>query len=658
MRLTLGWLVPVCFFSMTMASAAAFAATPAVDCQSAARDLNVPFNQFIKPYLEGCVRAAAPVSSLRTGEAALDEDLSVHGQRRHVADVEVNFDTLPEWSDAEIMQYFVATRDDRYLVATDRPDMPRRISWLYPDDGCYARAEQLIGRVSDAGMNPPHKLWAFGDLRVYTSNYPSGVVGWVYHVVPIVKNSAKEPVVLDAAISPCKPLPWKTWLGLMVDDMSTYDLDNDWNGVAVSDEHAYGHGDLAFGQPPTTPSHRDMSLQAEQENFLLDHHFDEVREWGRQVELDRDPFAVLGSTPPWSGSGCTFTEVTYATVDIAAGDSASAIATCPFATLNVGGGFMSSTPGLLISKNARLDNGWEIAAKNTGAVTQALAASAVCLTGAPTAATVSTVTGTAVSIPRLGYNSSTAACSSGVLVGGGYSTTVSGTPPSIMRIYNDGRTTSTGSTWQVSAYNTTGSSRSITPYAYCLNGTSFSASQTSGILHPEGIATAFCPSPLQTLGGGFVFPRSTNYYVATMNYQRQGHAYDVDMLPGPANPDPNAKAYGQCLYDPAPPPFCTEETATDMGAEHSTTSARGNSCLKITRYPGSWVGSVIVQAQANGSGYPIPFTWTHCTDSGNGSITGDWTQYTLRPATSNCTTVIDLNGASSARVSLTWWANG
>jgi len=64
-------------------------------------------------------------------------------------------------------------------------------------------------------------------------------------------------------------------------------------------------------------------------------------------------------------------------------------------------------------------NGWEIDAKNVGSTSASLTSSAVCLVGAPTKASVKTVTGSKVTIGKGAYNSTTATCSSGVLVGGG-----------------------------------------------------------------------------------------------------------------------------------------------------------------------------------------------------------------------------------------------
>jgi hypothetical protein len=609
----------------------------------------------LQTFIETCrSRAAARLSTSATDSPST---VDVYDSRSTVNDLD--FTNVPTWSDADIVSQFASIRDVRYMTNSSNPTFQRRITWEYPDNGCYARAEQFDVEANAAGKTRPYKIFAFvrnPSLRVYTPNAlpPADSVTWWYHVVPLVKNSAGEPIVFDPAISPCKPLPYKTWLATMVDDMAYYDDIADpsaggaGNGVAVSDSGAYGPFDPVTGATPQSA----LSLTEEQDEFL-------PLEWERQTACGRDPSVVLGPSPPWSGNACVFTETRYTTIDVPGNSSASATVTCPFATLSVGGGFLSATspwPPLLISKNAKKDNGWEIDATNTTAGSKALTASAVCLTGAPMNATVTTVTGPMSWIQNNSYNSTAASCSSGILVGGGFSTNVAGSPSSIMKIYSNSRTASTGNTWQVSAYNTTGSTRTVTPYAYCLTNSTFSVSQTSGSLSPEGIAVASCSAPLVTLGGGFAFPRAADYKVVTMD--NEGQVYAVDMLPPPESTDPNAKAYAECLGVPTPT-TCTVATAINMGAEHSMTTVAGDGCLKITQYPGSWVHSIILQAQANGSGYPIPLTWSNCSNNGSSnSITGDWTQSSLGPINNTCTTLIDLNGSSSARVTFTWWGNG
>jgi len=235
--------------------------------------------------------ARGNAESVRNLSTALDGDVSSH--RATLA--ELNFADVPIWSDTDINEQFSRARDDRYLTQFDaaEPDFPRRMSWLFPDDGCFARAEQVDVRVAEAGKERPYKLFAFGDLRVKTDNSPEGWVYWRYHVVPVVKNGAGEPIVFDPALSPCKPLPYKQWLALMVDKITDYDNVAGGFGVALGDSWAYWPNSLPSGER----SHSDDSLIDLQGNYLAE-------EWKRQSELGRDPTVILGEQPPWSGDAC------------------------------------------------------------------------------------------------------------------------------------------------------------------------------------------------------------------------------------------------------------------------------------------------------------------------------------------------------------------
>lgn len=391
--------IGMCILGSTGAAAAA-APAPGADCLDPRRDPSVDHRE----YSEACFGRRARAMNL--GASSLGTGV-VYEAKTDLATAAAYLAEAPTWTDAQIQAEFTKTRDARYLYDSDTPDFARRLSWLYPDDGCYARAEQVVEMAEDAGLAKPYKLFAFGPLVVDTPNHPYGSVSWWYHVVPVVKNTAGEPIVLDAAINPCGPLAWKDWLATMVDDISVFDDLSSGNGVSVSDDAAYGPGSLVLDDPDgrgAEPTVNEIqSLSALQDGYLLD------AEWARQSELRREPAVWLGGASPWL-SGCT--------------------------------------------------------------------------------------------VP------------------------------------------------------------------------------------------------------------------------------------------------------------CTEATATDLGAEHSITAVSGNACLKVTRYPGSWVGAVVVQPQGNGTGYPIPFAWTNCTNAGVSNVSADWTQTSLRPANSSCTTVIELKGSSSASVKLTWWANG
>ena len=538
MRKTTYLLLVLCLLVPVTASAAQSSGQPTLDCKSA-----VPPKMDFKTFDDTCRTMAAAErarsSELRTeaatgGAAAA---VAVYDSRTTVAGL--SFANVPTWSDSDILAQFPTTRDKRYMTTSDNPSFQRRISWMFPEDGCFSRAEQLDVQAAQAGKTRPYKLYAFGRnplLRVYTNNTSSGMVNWWYHVVPVVKNSAGEPIVFDAALSPCKPLPWKKWLAMMVGDMALYDNVAAGNGVALGDSWSYNPYSLVSGEP----SHSAESLTDQTGAYL-------PAEWNRQIELGRDPNVVLGASPPWGGYNCVMTEVELSTLAVPSNTSATVSTRCPFATVAVGGGLQLSGQNFAVSKNAMNGNAWEVTARNNSGSSQQLSASAVCLTGAPSNASISTIMGNVVNINANSYNTSTASCGIATLVGGGFVTTLGQNPSSVMRIYTNGRT-STGNAWQVSAYNTTTTAKTITAYAYCLLNTNFTFSQSSGNLSAGGIASASCTNPKHTMGGGFVFPRTTAYTV--MNMQNFGSKYDVDMTPAPVAGDANAKAYAECLTHP------------------------------------------------------------------------------------------------------------
>jgi hypothetical protein len=501
------------------------AASAAIDCNSPYRDPGKSLSQFMREYREACsphIALAAP----------------------NVADSKVrmssaSFSNVPTWSDADILGQFNAIRDRRYMFGTSAPSVQRRISWMYPDDGCYTRAEQIVGQAGDAGKARPYKLFAFGSLRVYTPNTASGLITWWYHVVPIVKNGAGEVIVLDPSIETCRPLRWKDWLALMTDNLSNFDLGGEW-GVTVADPNAYVPGSLVTGEP----SHRTESLNSQQGGFLN-------LEWNRQVSLGRDPNVVLAASPPWGNKACVTSFTQGNRVNVPGNSSATSLAKCPYGTLAVGGGLAPDTSSVLVTRSARNGNGWEVVARNRSSSTSALWSEVTCLQGAGSSASITTVTGSKVTIARNAFNSTTATCSSGQLVGGGFLTTVGGSPSSIMKIYLNGRTASTGQSWRISGFNTSSGSRDLTSYAYCLRNVSTSVSQADGVLtsFEEGVSYAWCPGDHITLGGGFTMPRTASYSAASM-WNNQDGAFGVWFDPAPAGGDPNARAYAECMTKP------------------------------------------------------------------------------------------------------------
>ena len=186
-----------------------------------------------------------------------------------------------EWSSRESPQEaFRKIRDLRSL----RPAgslIDRRPSWLYPDDGCFARAEVAAQELVQLGFPKPNKIFAFGDLEVRSKNALGGLVSWWYHVVPAYKYKGKI-IIFDPAIEPQKPLALSEWLQRMTGN-TTGEIE-----LAVCDSTALGPDSQCFD---------DSSLNREKVLKLQAPYLE--REWTRLEELGRNPFRELGEHPPW-----------------------------------------------------------------------------------------------------------------------------------------------------------------------------------------------------------------------------------------------------------------------------------------------------------------------------------------------------------------------
>lgn len=200
-----------------------------------------------------------------------------------------NFSNVPYWTDAEIKTVFRALRDERFLAWTQESWFPRRISWMYPDDGCWTRAEVFAGAAKNRGLSKPYRLYSFGNLVVSGSPNEDptdndSVVMWNWHVVPLVRSaSSGMPYALDPAIEPTRPLPWQEWLLRQVPT-----LNDVW--VVVADQNAYHPSSPVTGGPDRFAD--GLTAQQEQFGYLW---YESVR----QNDLGADPNLVLGDYPPW-----------------------------------------------------------------------------------------------------------------------------------------------------------------------------------------------------------------------------------------------------------------------------------------------------------------------------------------------------------------------
>ena len=192
---------------------------------------------------------------------------------------------LPEavvWENYDVLlERFKKVRNLRWMKTVDQPDFARRISWLYPDDGCYARAGLVVFNLAQWLVKLPNKAFAFGNLTVKTPNALNGEVSWWYHVVPVVQID-KQKYVLDPTIDPLQPMKLEDWVGAMSPDPSSVQ-------VAICGSGSYSPDDLCNKESDGAEA---MAMN-DQNSFLYS-------EWSRLLELKRVPEAELGDNPPWN----------------------------------------------------------------------------------------------------------------------------------------------------------------------------------------------------------------------------------------------------------------------------------------------------------------------------------------------------------------------
>ncbi len=206
------------------------------------------------------------------GQSALD----------HAAGLDkMDFSQAPDVGSIErLNQIFLFVRDSKFVQGLPGPLSERRLSWLYPDDGCYIRAELALDFTEQAGLPVPLKFFSFGDLAVKTFNHPEGVVRWWYHVVPLYRVG-NQAYVLDPAIDPTGPMTVENW-------KKSQEADSSVDRFSVCSSHTVGPYDHC-----TQPRVESLPMALEEQKDLLQ------PEWDRLIDLDRNPESELGNTPPW-----------------------------------------------------------------------------------------------------------------------------------------------------------------------------------------------------------------------------------------------------------------------------------------------------------------------------------------------------------------------
>lgn len=101
---------------------------------------------------------------------------------------------------------------------------PPCIPFLYPDDGCWARAHEMCRLMIALGLGP-QKVWIRGNLDVQTKNNPSCHVRWGWHVAPTLCVRGPgffqtQRMVIDPSLF-TNPITEAAWKGVQGDVNAT-----------------------------------------------------------------------------------------------------------------------------------------------------------------------------------------------------------------------------------------------------------------------------------------------------------------------------------------------------------------------------------------------------------------------------------------------------
>lgn len=194
---------------------------------------------------------------------------------------ELDLKQIPDvGSYSDLENQFKYVRDIRIIEDTRKSSM-RRLTWLYPDDGCFARAEMATRLLEENKFVTPKKVFVFGNLRAPTKNAPGGFVEWWYHVAVIYRID-KTAYVFDPAINPARPVTLDEW------NAAIGGTNNSRLQYAICD-----HGTFDPNQDCMQPRQIDMEDAVSEQRMFL------YPEWERLLDLNRNPEKELGDFPPW-----------------------------------------------------------------------------------------------------------------------------------------------------------------------------------------------------------------------------------------------------------------------------------------------------------------------------------------------------------------------
>ena len=201
-----------------------------------------------------------------------------------VYDSQIYFNELPNQKKNdfrnydEMFRFFKTLRDKQFIAHKKRQ---RRSSWMYPQDGCWLRAELMNRNLEEISKKSLHKIFIFGNLNVKTPYSHSGEVSWWYHVA-LVASLEGEYYILDPSIESLRPLKLQEWVLKQVPTIEQV-------GLSLCAPNAFNPNSLCEEIYPEAWEYvlGNQKVYLNMEEDLL-------------VELGYDVDAYLGDHPPWN----------------------------------------------------------------------------------------------------------------------------------------------------------------------------------------------------------------------------------------------------------------------------------------------------------------------------------------------------------------------
>jgi hypothetical protein len=185
----------------------------------------------------------------------------------------LNWKVIPQWeSYQQLLQAFKTVQNQRLYNDTEIPSFLRRITWLYPDDGCFQRAAHIAIQFNKLALPKVKQLFIFNHI---TNN-------WTYHVAPVARVNGQV-YVIDPAMNSNEPIALWRWLNLFTDSsiniLSNLCDETTWDPNGNCQKYSFDFND----------KDENKSLRQWREEFQI----------LERAKLGENAETQLGNNPPW-----------------------------------------------------------------------------------------------------------------------------------------------------------------------------------------------------------------------------------------------------------------------------------------------------------------------------------------------------------------------